>query len=246
MRYLGGKTRSAKAIMAAILGDARPHALMTFTEPFMGGGSVMVEAARSGAFYTQHASDADPLVVCYWQAIASGWVPPTVVTEEDYRDLRRGGYVTPLTAHAAYNCSFGGKRWGGYARGTKADGTPRNFADESSRRDSAVAPIISRVKFTIQDYATALEAVTASSVLYCDPPYQGTTGYKTGAFDHETFWRLMTECANRGAFVYVSEYAAPAHVSATMIWSRSQAKSVSGGTGTRPVAIDKLFRIHPA
>lgn len=233
--------------MAAMLGDSQPHAPTAFIEPFMGGGSVMVEAARSGAFHTQHASDADPLVVSYWQAIASGWAPPTVVSESDYRDLRRGGCATPLTAHAAYNCSFGGKRWGGYARAFKSDGvTPRNFADETSRRDAAVASIISHVKFATQDYTSALEAVTPSSALYCDPPYQGTTGYKTGAFDHEKFWRLMMECANRGALVYVSEYATPEHVPATLIWSKSQPKSVSGGTGVRVRAIDKLFRVHPA
>ena len=243
MRYLGGKTRSAKAIVAAILADASLSEQTTFIEPFMGGGSIMVEAARSGAFHTQHASDIDPLVVCYWQAVADGWIPPTVVSEEDYRDLRHGGHVTPLTAHAAYNCSFGGKRWGGYARAIKK---PQNFADEASRRDSAAAPIISHVKFSTQDYTAALEAVTPSSVLYCDPPYQGATGYKTGAFDHEKFWRLMTECANRGAIVYVSEYTVPAHVPAVIIWSKSRSKQMRGGTETRPRAIDKLFRIHPA
>lgn len=246
MRYLGGKTRSAKAIVAAILADSSPNGQATFVEPFMGGGSVMVEAARSGVFHTQLASDIDPLVAYYWRAISRGWVPPTAVSEEEYQDLRRQGYPSAQAAHAAYNCSFGGKCWGGYARAFKADGTtPRNFADETSRRDVAVAPIISRVKFSIQHYTTALEAVTPSSVLYCDPPYQGTTGYKTGVFDHEKFWSLMTECANAGAHVYVSEYAVPEHVPATVIWSKNQSKSVRGGVETRPRAVDKLFRIHP-
>ena len=69
---------------------------------------------------------------------------------------------------------------------------------------------------------------------------------QTGAFDHEKFWRLMTECANRGAIVYVSEYTVPAHVPAVIIWSKSRSKQMRGGTETRPRAIDKLFRIHPA
>ena len=51
-------------------------------------------------------------------------------------------------------------------------------------------------------------AIPPHSVVYCDPPYQGTNckAYSGGAFDHAAFW----EWARSRPFpVYVSEYHAP-------------------------------------
>ena len=46
MRYLGGKSRTATAIVAAINEHAFRHGTPTrWVEPFMGGGSVMVAAS---------------------------------------------------------------------------------------------------------------------------------------------------------------------------------------------------------
>ena len=42
-------------------------------------------------------------------------------------------------------------------------------------------------------------------VVYCDPPYEGTSGYGR-EFDHEAFWQW---CRTRDFPVYVSEYRAP-------------------------------------
>ena len=46
-------------------------------------------------------------------------------------------------------------------------------------------------------------------LVYCDPPYEGTTGYKgAGVFDHSAFWETMREWS-RDNIVLVSEYTAP-------------------------------------
>ena len=44
-----------------------------------------------------------------------------------------------------------------------------------------------------------------NSVIYCDPPYEGTLGYKTGSFDHERFWEWAEKMSERNV-VFVSEY----------------------------------------
>lgn len=214
----------------------------------MGGGSVMVVASRSSAYTTVCASDIDPLVVTYWSAIRDGWVPATSITHEEYVAVRNNpeAYPTEHVAHVAYNCSFGGKRWGGYARSMKADGiTPRNHADEASRRDAATTQWLSDTLITCSGYNDVLSDVGHGDVVYCDPPYADTTGYKTGAFDHAPFWSTVQVAADRGALVYVSEYACPEHVSADVVWSNVQSKSVRGGSGDRPRTTDNVFFIRP-
>lgn len=249
MRYLGGKARTAKHIVAAITEHAFGHGTPTrWVEPFMGGGAVMVQAARLGVFSKIHASDIDPLVVAYWSAIRGGWVPSTSVTYDEYVAVRANPDAYPVehVAHAAYNCSFGGKRWGGYARGMKADGvTPRSFGDESSRRDSAAAKWLGDARITCSDYVDVLSDAGTGALVYCDPPYAGTTGYKTGEFDHDAFWPAVQAAAGRGALVYVSEYACPAHTDSEVIWSNGQSKSVAGGKGSRPRATDNVFYVRP-
>ena len=111
MRYLGGKARTARRIVAAITEHAFQHGTTTrWVEPFMGGGSVMVEASRLGVFESVHVSDIDPLVVAYWSAIRAGWVPATSVTSDEYVAVRYNpeAYPAEHVAHVAYNSSFGG------------------------------------------------------------------------------------------------------------------------------------------
>ena len=244
MRYLGGKSRTARRIVAAITDHARSRGPLTrWVEPFMGGGSVMVAASKLGVFKDVHASDIDPLVVAYWTDIRDGWVPATEVTFEEYVAVRESTEQYPLSyvAHVAYNCSFAGKRWGGFARAKKLNGDPQNFAEESSRRDSGASSALVGAVITTADYAAVLSTVGPSDVVYCDPPYEGTTGYKTGAFDHAEFWDAASAAANRGALVYVSEYAHPVHIHTEVVWSNAQQKAVAGGSGTRPRALENVF-----
>lgn len=215
----------------------------------MGGGSITVEVSRRGYFSPVHASDLDNLVVAYWNAIRDSWVPEPNVSFEEYKSVRAnpGAYSGAHVAHVAYNCSFGGKRWGGYARSMKADKvTPRNHADEASRRDSRLSGFLTNTEITQSDYVSVLHTVGQGDVVYCDPPYEGTTSYRTGAFDHAAFWSHVQDAANSGALVYVSEYTHPSHVRAELVWTNMQSKSAHGGATARPTATDNVFFVHPA
>src|SRR5665811_413022 len=50
--------------------------------------------------------------------------------------------------------------------------------------------------------------IPPNSLIYCDPPYEGTTAYKDG-FNHVAFWQWCRDKANEGHIVFVSEYNAP-------------------------------------
>ena len=64
---------------------------------------------------------------------------------------------------------------------------------------------------TLEDWHTVLTRQNGKVVWMgqCDPPYQGTTGYKTGAFDHDKFFDWCRKQKENGNVVFVSEYNAP-------------------------------------
>lgn len=238
MRYLGGKTRLAKEICAAILNDT--DARDTYIEPFIGGGSTFFETSRH--FEHGYAGDVQEDLVLMWQGLVKGtFVPPLEVSEGEWRDLK---YAAPsaLRGFVGFGCSFAGRFYNGYAR--NKGGT--NYAAQSARsvqRDlSKVEP--SRVTVKLADYRDWTPR--QGDVVYCDPPYQGTLQYsspKTGVdeFIHDEFWDLMREWRSRGVHVYVSEFSAPSDWE--VIWEKNRRV----GTGTQKNAryverTDKLFK----
>lgn len=50
---------------------------------------------------------------------------------------------------------------------------------------------------------------TPGSILYCDPPYKGTTEYEIKGFEHDIFWDWVRSQASCGVHVFVSEFSAP-------------------------------------
>lgn len=77
----------------------------------------------------------------------------------------------------------------------------------------------------------------ADSIIYCAPPYNGTTKYKDN-FDSDAFWQWCRDKAKEGHTVYVSEYNAPEDFKC--IWEK-QINSNLGGTSK--TATEKLFTI---
>jgi DNA adenine methylase len=75
------------------------------------------------------------------------------------------------------------------------------------------------------------------SLIYCDPPYEGTTGY-TNPFDHTKFWewvRVKSEIND----VFVSEYSAPDDFE--VLWEREISSFVRrNDNSTRH---ERLFRL---
>ena len=162
------------------------------------------------------------------------------MSEEEYQRLKSANdRADPLTAFVGFACSFGGKWWGGYARQPQ---TGHNFARAGSRS------IRQRVRANVEHVAAdgltwAPEASPA--VVYCDPPYEGTTGYgavqqaEVGAW----WWRLATFAAG-GATCYLSEYAetAPDGIAARLVWEAPSYKPLAHDHRNR----ERLWRVLPS
>ena len=242
LRYLGGKRRIAKPIIEQILtrcgtGNGR------YYEPFVGGGAVA--AKIGGKFDHAFYSDYSPDLILMWSALMDGWTPPDVVTVDEYKALRNAE-PSALRGFVGFGGSFGGKWFGGYARGGfNSNGSPRNHQSESKRavlKDIQGMAAGVSTTFTHSDFSDV--DPLPGSVVYCDPPYQGTTAY-TGVdeFDTERFWTVMDKWSESGVHVFVSSYTAPDHW--PMIWEQPLRSSARIGSEERHMATERLFYRSP-
>lgn len=239
MRYMGGKGRIAKKVSEVILSRAQPNS-GTYWEPFVGGGGMASKIGNH--FDVCKYSDASEDLIQMWAALNEGWEPATPVTVEQYKELRSQPHASALRGFVGFGCSFGGKWFGGYARGGhNADGTARCHSSESRR---AVLKDIQGMRGKGSTTFATMSAMDIQplpgDVVYCDPPYADTTGYST-AFDHELFWLTATRWAESGVHVYVSEYSAP--VGWESIWEQPLRSSVRVGSEDRHIAVERLFTL---
>lgn len=75
----------------------------------------------------------------------------------------------------------------------------------------------------------------------CDPPYEGTTSYKTGTFDHAKFWDWCRKMGKKNS-VFVSEYNAPDDFEC--VWQGEiKTNFASQRTTATHKAVEKLFKL---
>lgn len=207
-------------------------------EPFVGGGNMIdkVGGVRIGYDINQDAIDALILIRDGVESIASD---NTNFTENDYKEIPRGlNNKTPHQAFAAFAYSFGGKHLGGWARGNKSSGEPRDYVNEANRNAVKQSPFLQGVHFEKKPFQDI--SLSQSCLIYCDPPYKRTTGYKTRSFNHELFWKWCQRMSNEGHVVFVSEYSGPEY--ASIVWEKEVNSSLTKNTGSKK-ATEKLFLV---
>lgn len=235
MKYMGSKSRIAKEILPVILKDRKES--QAYIEPFVGGANMIehVSGVRIG-------NDNNKYLISMWIALQNGWIPPIEVSKEDYQKVldNKDAHLDSFIGWCGFNCSYSGKFLSGYAGKTKTKmGTVRDYQAEAHRNISKQLPNLQGVKFT---YGSYLELeIPPESIIYCDPPYAGTSKYKTGDFDHDSFWKWCDEQVSKGHKVFVSEYNAPEDWKC--IWQKEMKSSLSanGKQGGSKVSIEKLF-----
>ena len=124
---MGSKNSIAKEILPIMLADRNGS---TWIEPFVGGANMIdkVDGDRIG-------NDINTYLISMWKALQNGWKMPEFVTEEQYKDLQQNKDKRDpeLVAFVGFNTSYGGKWFGGYARGKNNNGLLRNYTDEGRR-----------------------------------------------------------------------------------------------------------------
>lgn len=240
MQYLGGKSRHAKGIAGAILADTPNRT--RYLEPFIGGGSVFSEMSQH--FEQVTGSDGQEDVTLLWRGLISGtFTPPEHLTEEEWKALR-DSEPSALRGFAGYGCSFGGRFFEGYARNKKG----RNYAAMAARslaKDLKKIPR-DRTSVHVSDYRD--HSPQFGDVVYCDPPYAGTTNYaskRSGleGFNSREFWDVMETWNEAGARVYVSEFTAPDNWE--VIWEKTRSTGLGEQLGAQyRKEVDRLYTLR--
>ena len=197
MKYQGSKNKIAKHILPIILKDRTEG--QYYVEPFMGGGNMIdkVDGLRIGNDLNYH-------LIEMWRALQNGWVPPDIITEAEYKYLKAAQDIEDpaLVAFAGFCCSHSGIWFTSYAKCSKG----RNYAAEGFRNLKKQLPKMTGVELYNLDYRDL--DIPEGSIIYCDPPYRGTAGYKF-SFDNDIFWQWCRDKSLDGHRVYISEYNAP-------------------------------------
>ncbi len=229
MRYLGGKYKLAKHIIPIMLKNRQPD--QWFVEPFAGGMNLTFQVPGK-----RIANDNHTALIAMWQALQDGWQPPQNVSNIFYDQIKQNPsrYPLPLQAFVAIACSFGGKYFGGYARGSNP-----NYAATGKRAVLKQIAKMQDVIFTNKDYRQC--PILSNSIVYCDPPYQNTTGYRTSSgFNHNHFWHWVREISQYHE-VFVSEYVAPDDFE--VLFQKEKKVTIDPKKPTQ-IHVEKLFRLR--
>lgn len=221
MQYLGGKSRTAELIALYLESVRLPR--QVFIEPFCGACWVTCRMANP-----RIASDIHPDLILMWRAVLAGWQPPAEVSEELYRELKHAE-PSRLRGFVGFGCSWGGKWFGGYARGHTSALMVRNSILK-------IVDDLRGVRFFCKDYRTLRPS---NALIYADPPYQGQTAYSV-KFDHGIFWSIVRKWSLSNT-VIVSEYIAPNDFECVLeIPTRTELRV----RGKRHPRIERLFRLR--
>lgn len=234
MRYMGSKRLIAKYIVP-ILEEARDNEYTYIVDLFAGGFNLIDKVSGK-----RIANDIDPYITSLFKALQRGWEPPEEVSRELYYDIKnnKDKYPKELVGFVGYGCSFGGKFFGGYAgEYLHSDGTIRYHYKETRR--SVIKQVSKLLNVEIQNTSYDKVEIPKNSVIYCDPPYYGTTKYdsNTDAFDHERFWKWCRDMSVSGHKVFISEYNAPDDFEC--IWEKAKTSTIAREKGV--FSIEKLF-----
>lgn len=217
MRYLGGKGKIGRRLADAILADMGVARFEHVLELCAGGGNMTYRFADRAVHVT--AVEAHVGLVALHRRVQEGWVPPTAVTREDFKAAT--DRTDPLHAFISFGCSFSGIWQSGYLETQPAHVRTMNTrkgpvilrqAERSwSAQSSRVLVRARRANVTwVCGDALTCDVPAGVDVVYIDPPYEGTTGYRCVApAPAGAWWRRAAQIAATSVPVYMSEASGP-------------------------------------
>lgn len=209
---------------------------MTWVEPFVGGANMIdkVDGERIGA-------DLNKYLISLLKGLQGGYIPRKI-SKLEYDNIKNNkeSYLDMVVGWCGIGCSYSGKWFGGYAGETKTKTGIRDYQKEAINNLLKQSENIKNILFCHCGY-NDLE-IPPNSLIYCDPPYEGTTKYKDD-FNHNEFWDWCREKAKEGHQVFVSEYNAPNDFQCVWEMEVSSSLSANGKSGSNKKSTEKLFKV---
>jgi len=223
MKYMGSKRRIIKYIKPYF----KPFLyLPKYIEPFVGGCNAIAQVDHPN----RHGYDIHSELIHMWKALQNGWIPPDHVSEELWEECRCNlpHISTELRAFIGFCCSFGGSYFSGIARNPD-----RCYATEGKKLIKETLNSIRNVAIEHESYD---KVDISNALVYCDPPYQGTSEY-TNSFDSNEFFQWCLDHKNTSP-ILISESTIPKDF--RCIWSTTK-KSIIRRKDKTP--IDELLLV---
>lgn len=235
---MGSKARFAKAIYAKIC-ELSPRNGRPWVEPFAGGMNMICEVPHEDG--PRYANDCNKYLIALFKHLANCGNLPDFIEKEEHKKIIKNieSYDDWFVGYVGFCCAYNGV-FGTYAGRSKTKiGTIRDYQDESKRGILKQITKLNEVWYCNASYDEI--QIPENSIVYCDPPYQNTTGYSTGCFSHSEFWNWVRKISKEHD-VFVSEYNAPEDFEC--VWQSVATSSLRAASGAgAKQSIEKLFRL---
>lgn len=201
MQYMGSKSRIKKHLIP-IIQEQVNHA-KAYIEPFVGGANMIdsiEHEIRIGCDKNEY------LIELLKMARDNVKLIPETISEDEYNRVKNNKhhYAKWYIGLVGFCATFGSKWFGGFARDkTEKRDVPAERCKNISKQSNDLQGIDFRYK-TFDE----IPATIKNAVIYCDPPYRGTTGYMTKEFNYPKFYRWCRKMAKHNV-VFISEYNMP-------------------------------------
>ncbi len=240
MQYFGGKAKIAKELSVVLnsylVGNDKP-----FIDAFCGSCNII---SKVDSNRIRIANDKHKELIAMWQYVQEEGCEglPLHITKEMYTWVKTNPLVPEwLKGFVGFGCSFAGKWWGGYAT---SDNKERNYAVNAINTIHKKMLGLNNVSFVCGDYFdVAIPSVP--SIIYCDIPYKNTTGYSSGAFNHEQFYEWAYSMKSLGHIVLISEYESgvPLNMKDNIVWRKESKKDIRDKDGKQQRTIEVLIKL---
>ena len=238
MQYVGSKNKLSKElvpiIQSYITADTKGY-----LEPFVGGANIIDKIECNNKIGV----DVHEELIELLKYAQQNELPETI-SEEEYNEVKNNkeDYPKWYVGLVGFCGSFGAKYFGGFARRYNKDGSlfdvPRQ-AINSLRKQSKLDGFKS-VKFLHMDFRNLPKDKIKGYVIYCDPPYRGTTKYKTDDFPYEEFYQWCRDMSKDNT-VLISEYNMPDDFEC--IWEKELKTTLGSGVNKNSdrSRVERLF-----
>lgn len=235
MRYMGSKRRIWKYISPTILKGREEN--QYYVEPFCGGCNSIAQVDGN-----RIASDINPYLMEMWKGLLKGEEYPEEIPRETfikakiaYKNTDYTNYSVAMIGWIGYMASYNGIFYHSYS-GIGSDG--KDYVKASMDNIKKQLPLMNGITLDCCSY-DGLD-IPEKSIIYCDPPYKGTSGYGV-KFEYDKFYDWCFSKKDEGHRVYISEYSMPTEFKC--VWSMDVCNSLDRFSEQREKRKECLFTI---
>lgn len=226
VKYMGGKHTLSKQLTDFIKSQVDPSKY-EFYDLFCGSCGIVKNMKE---FKKVIANDIETDLILFWKSdFALDFFP----NEIEYKLYKQDPIPSQRRCFYRFFMSYGGKSWGGYLE-RHCIYKDRDFFREFKNSYNKMKPMLKNVEFHNKSY---LDFDMENSVVYCDPPYEGTQGYGS-SFNHDEFWERAKYLSQKN-IVFVSSYEAPEEWEC--VWKKEKRMTLS--KDKREIRFEKLFKL---